>query len=115
MPVDARFALIVVDTLEANCLEVYRRGRRYQKVVITRMARVIRNELLLFEVSVYRGQTISPPLRKRKSNVNVGTNITSDTPLKLRPEVIKIKVRGNALCNNKEETSPLTYKYRPLN
>ena len=81
LPVDVRFALIMVETLEANCLEVYRRGRRYQ-VLITQMVRVMCNELLLFEVSVYRGQTISPPLHKRKSNVNAGTNMTSDTPLK---------------------------------
>ncbi len=103
-----RFALIIIETLEANCLEVYRRGRRYQKVLITQMVRVMCNELLLFEVSIYRGQTISPPPRKRKSNANAGTNITSDTPLKLRPEVIKIQVRGNALCDNKEGTSRLT-------
>ena len=88
MPVDVRFALIIVETLEANCLEVYRRGRRYQKVLITQMAKVMCNELLLFEVSVYRGQTISPPLRKRKSNANARTNITSDT-------ASEIKTRGN--------------------
>ena len=108
MPIDVRFALIIIEALEANCLEVYRRGRRYQKVLITQMARVMCNELLLIGVSVYRGQTISPPLRKRKSNDNAGTNMSFDTPLKLRPEVIKLKLRSNALCNDKEGTSPLT-------